>query len=247
MRTDLAAVLSASVAVADLAALAGLRTRPAVTVAVRGERAWVRWPPGESDVLLGLLAAPGVELFTTRDGLWFRLGSRLPCFEVPAEEGVPLAAALTPAPLPRPAAAQAAPPPCPLRLVRDDRPRPASALRTSLAELARWAETATTQQLAALRATRAGDVVLLLGEPPPPLPGAMRFWGRTLLTPLGLRPDPDLPEGALAEALGLGPGEIGLLTEDGLEVLPQSAFAPLGRAGVRLAFRPSPLVGEGPG
>jgi hypothetical protein len=227
--------------------LAGLRTRPGVTVAVRGERAWVRWPPGESDVLLGLLAAPGVELFTQREGLWFRLGSRLPCFDVPADEGVPLAAALTPAPLTLPEPVRPSPSPCPLRLVRDDRPRPASALLAPLAEVARWAETATTRQLTSLRSARAGDVVLLLGERLPPLPGATRFSGRVLLAPLGWRPEPDLPEAALAEALGLGPGDIGLLTDEGLEVLPDSAFAPLSRAGVRLAFRPSPPRGEGLG
>jgi hypothetical protein len=121
-------------------------------------------------------------------------------------------------------------------LVRDDRPRPAGALCCPLAELAEWVEEATSRQMAGLQAAwcPAGSV-LLLGERLPPLAAGERFWGRSLLVPLGFRPDPDLDEDALREALGLG-GDVGILTAEGLEVVPRGAFGALTRAGLRLAL-----------
>lgn len=57
------------------------------------------------------------------------------------------------------------------------------------------------------------------------------------MTPLGFRPEPLLPEAMLASALALNPDEIALVHSEGMEVIPAEAFAPLSRAGVRLAQR----------
>jgi hypothetical protein len=111
-----------------------------------------------------------------------------------------------------------------------------------LADLAVWAEQATSRQLSGLLAAWCppGEV-LLLGERLPPLPAGQRFWGGAVLLPLGFRADPDLAEDALREALGLEGGAVGVLTDQGLEVVEHAAFAPLTRAGVRLALGQSAL------
>ena len=112
--------------------------------------------------------------------------------------------------------------------------RPAVLLRVRLTDLARWADGATTHQVASLTATHHEGVVLLRGDRLPALPG-VRYWGERILVPLGRRAAPDLGEAVLATALQLEPGEVALLGEDGAEVIPLAAFAPLTRAGVRLA------------
>jgi hypothetical protein len=107
-------------------------------------------------------------------------------------------------------------------------------MRLTLAELARWAEHATTRQLASLSAAHDQGVVLLRGEKLPPLEGE-RFWGRRVLFPLGRRPEPDLGEDVLAAALRLEAGEQAVVSGEWAEIVPLAAFAPLSRAGVRLA------------
>ena len=91
------------------------------------------------------------------------------------------------------------------------------------------------RRLASLRAARCQDRVLLLGPRLPLLPRSERFWGDGLLVPLGYRPEPDLPQTALREALGSRAEEILVLRQDRVEGVPRAALQPLTRAGVRLA------------
>jgi hypothetical protein len=216
--------------------LADLRGRGDVRARLDGTTAWVHWPADDREVLLRVLALGGSEVFERRDGLWYRAGRRLPSFEVPADENQPLAVLLVPAKV-QAQESEAAFAPLRVALVRDDHPRPASALCCPRGDFAAWVERATSRQLVGLQAAwcPAGPV-LLLGERLPPLAAGERFWGRLLLLPLGFRADPDLGEDALREALGLG-GDVGLLTAEGLEVVPRGAFGPVTRAGVRLAVR----------
>jgi hypothetical protein len=102
-----------------------------------------------------------------------------------------------------------------------------------------WADLATTAELAHLTGAICGERVLVLGTPLPPLPVGVRYWGRSVLTPLGFAPEPTLPEGLLREALALRGDEIALLHCDGVEVLSRGMLAPLTRAGIRLALRGS--------
>jgi hypothetical protein len=233
---ELAEVCCACLPAGGLPWLAGLRAHPELRVLLRGERAWAFWPAGDLAVTRCLLAARGAELFARRDGLWFRPGAHLPAFGVPDPAGArPLAGLLVPEPV-RPEMLDSSPgQPVPLTLARDPRPRPASALLCPAATLAAWADTATTHQLTGLEAAWAGGTVLLLGQHLPPLPGVERFWGQSVLAPLGWRPEPELPEAALREALGLQEEELALLREDGFEVVPRAALAPLTRAAARLA------------
>jgi hypothetical protein len=229
---------AADMPIAGLAVLAGLRTRSQVTVLARGDRVWVRWPAGEDEVATCLLPVPGAVLFLRRGACWYRVGSRLPTIGLPEETGMALAAALTPGVVdchPKPTRQLQ---PVNVTLVRSSEPRPVTAVAADLTELARWAETAPSATFAGLEAAVADGQVVVRGGPNVvrvALAGATRFWGDTLLIPLGWRLEPALPEGDVAEAFGLQQGDSGLLTPDGIEVVAAECFGLLTRAGVRLA------------
>jgi hypothetical protein len=125
-----------------------------------------------------------------------------------------------------------------------------------LDRLSSWAEQATSARLASLRAAwTAGpggepgaDEVLVLGAPGslPELLGGLRFWGVDLLVPLGLRPEPELPEPALCRAAGAGSNDLVVLDGQGYELISRDAFQPMSRAGIRLA-RGGMVPGRGEG
>jgi hypothetical protein len=229
-------VSAARLPAAALDALGPVRDRPDVRVSVAGGVAWVRWPPPRADVVRCLLPVPGAEFFTRRSERWFRFGSRVPTADAPPAEDRPLASVLFPdrlAPTNPPADFA---PPVVLRVVRGGDPQPATALACALADLAVWADSATTAELAAVRAARDGSRALLLGAKLPAVASGVRFWGTDVLVPVGFRPDPDLPPPLLREAAGVGAGELLLLAEDGAEGVPESAFEPVTRAGLRRAL-----------
>ncbi|MBV8381464.1 MAG: hypothetical protein JOZ63_02585 [Planctomycetaceae bacterium] len=226
-----------------LSTLADLRREPDIRVAWVDGRPWVRWEAGSEAVLRRLLPVSGVDLFARREGLWYRPGCHLPTFEVPEaiESGaVPLCRAITPMPVRPSPPGEVAPAPVRLALVRDDRARPATALRCPLSGLRRWAETATTAELSAAAAARAGDEVMLLGRGLPVIAGGVRFWGDGVLVPLGFRADPDLPEPALRRSLRVAEDALLVLEADGVEVVPREAFRMVTRAGLRLALEGRP-------
>jgi len=231
-------VSAARLAAEHLPALAPVRNHEDVRVHAAEGVAWVRWPAGRVEVVRCLLPVPGVEFFTRRDGLWFRFGSRLPTAEVPPSgDGRPVAAVLVPARFEPTLPRSESMPPVRLGLVRGGEPKPATALGCAVADLARWADTATTAELAAVRAARSGERAVLLGSHLPAVVSATRFWGTDLLVPVGFRPDPDLPPAALRAAVGATAEELVLLDHDGAELIPTAAFEPLTRAGLRLAVR----------
>jgi hypothetical protein len=240
MASPLDDVCCARLPAAALAHLGPLRVRTDVRVLAQGGELWLRWPAGDEEVLHRALAVRGAEVFARRDGSWYAPGRSLPTFGVPDELPQTLLHLLSPEPV-TPKAGAPAVRPVRLTLARDDTVRPAAALCCALADLDRWAEGATARRLAALEAAHCpapgGPRVLLLGERLPPLPAGERFWGRSVLAPLGWRPEPALGEAALRAALDLQDDEIALLTPEGVEVVPRSAFRPLTRAGIRLALR----------
>lgn len=218
----------------SLTALAELRCHSDIEVIPDGAHAWLQWPAEDTDVLKHVLPLPGVELFVRREN-WYRLGQRLPCPGPPAVAGRRLDQILIPAPI------QGIAPPaeevqsCLLRLVREPKSRPATAMECALTALCQWADTATTAQIAALHGARCNDRVFLLGSRLPLLPDGERYWGQTVLAPLGFRVQPALAEPALREALGLADGDMAVLRHEGLEVIPHAAFQPLTRASIRRA------------
>jgi hypothetical protein len=230
-------VCCASLPEAALPLLGELRTLTSLRARLIDERLWLHWEAGDEEVLRRVLSIHGVELFARRDGHWYRPGQHLPAFDVPADEdGRSLAHFLAPGTI-RLKQEESAWAPVELQVVRDTVPRPAGALCCDLAILCEWADQATSRQLAALQAARRSSRVLVMGQPLPAVSQAERFWGKTILTPLGWRPEPLLPEPALRDALGLPAEEIALLHDDTVEVVPRAALAPLTRAGLRLAAR----------
>jgi hypothetical protein len=219
-----------------LAALAPLRRVPGVRVVETSGEAWVVWDGAMPSVMRALLAVSGVAFYSHADGRWRELNAALPDFTVPdAEDALDLARAVVPAPL------DPVPPPdlalmrVDLQLVPCAQPRPATALRCSLDVLLGWCERATAIEISRLSGAANGRRVWLRGEALPPLPGAERFWGTLVLAPLGLRPEPEWPEGRLRAAAAIDDGELLVLTPDGAEALPLAAFRPLARAAVRRA------------
>jgi MoxR-vWA-beta-propeller ternary system domain bpX2 len=252
--TDWKEVRCASLRADDLRVLADLRGCADVRVLLAGDRAWVSWSADTEmarAILVGrILPLEGVELFTERDGLWYRLGEHLPALDVPFRNGadeVLLDRLLIPGKLSAQRPERRVTDAVRVRLVRDEREgfRPATAFRCSLQALAVWAEQATSSQITSLQgawrtasdgvAEHADAIVLGAAGELPLLPESVRYWGTALLVPVGFRADPELPEGAIRRAVGAGLENLVVLDEDGFELIARDAFKPLSRAGIRLA------------
>jgi hypothetical protein len=234
-------VTAARIPAAGAAALGPVRHCGDVRVSRHGDRLWVRWPAGRADVVRCLLPVSGVVFLTPRGGAWFPFGSRLPTGDRPPDgNGESVASVLSPARFTAATAEDEMAPPVTLRAVRGGVPRAATALRCRLADLADWADAATTAELSAATAARANGRVVLRGGKLPTIAGATRFWGADVLVPVGFRAEPELRADVLRAAARAAGDELVLLDESGAEVIPRSAFAPVTRAGLRLALRASP-------
>jgi hypothetical protein len=234
MSNMLAQASCASLPAGELARLGLLRARTDVRVLLADDRLWVFWPAGDVELARMLLALPGVALFEQEGALFRPLGCRLPVFGIPDPANArSLPALLSPAQFLADEPAPGGWTRAGLRLASDDRPRAATALRLPLVRLMPWSETATSHQLAGLRGACCEGDVVLCGQLPPLL--GERFWGERVLFPAGWRPEPALAEGILAQALDLAPGEVALVTAQGADVIPEGAFGPVTRAGLRMA------------
>jgi hypothetical protein len=238
------AVRAARIPAAALAALAALRHRTDFHVHPDGEAFWVRWEDANPNVVEALFPVAGATFFIPQNGAWRRVNHRLPTAEAPPSgEGRTLDSLLLPATfhaLPAPShstSPSALREPIAIRIVAGGLPQAATALACRLADLAAWVESATTHELQSVRAARSGDRVILLGRTLPIVPGSARYWGESLLTPLGFRAEPDLPTSVIREAVGAAADELALLNADGASCIPKAAFEPLSRASLRLAIR----------
>jgi hypothetical protein len=236
--SPLDAVRGARLPAAALETLADLRRDPGLAVVLDDQCAWLVWRTADDDLVLRLMAIAGVALYDRRDGLWYSHGSLLPEFGLPldADEAKGLHAVVVPQPMGPSPPGQPIASPMTLRLVRDARPRPVTALRCTADALARWAETATSARLERLSATWDKSHVLVRGREVPEVLSADRFWGIRILVPLGFRPEPELPEQALLNVLGAEDEDLFLLEPDGCEVVPLGVFQTLSRASLRLAL-----------
>lgn len=235
---DWSAVCAARLPEVALASLAAVRHRPELRVSLAGDgNAWVQWPAGPQadDIVAALRVALGVEFYRRHPGGWRRFGSRLPsALAPPADTGKPLADVLTPSPLTPVAPDVVAISRVVIELVRDEVPRPATALRCPVTHFAAWTDLATTRQLAAVQVAVSAGEVLALGTLPP-VPSAVRYWGDIVRLPLGYTLRPALGPASVRELVGAEAGDLVFWSADGVEVVPAAAFAPATRAGVRLA------------
>ncbi len=254
-------VRCARIATADLSALADLRRERGIRVAVDGPIAWVFWndDSGETGVtrrvlLERLLPLAGVEVFVHREGAWYRPGAHLPSFDVPViecESWTFLDRAILPGAVPIATASAEPARPVGLRIVRDGRgvARRASALRCRLRDLARWANLAPTVRIESLLGAWCpidGDpgavetLVIARNASLPEISDGLRYWGESVLIPIGFRTDPELAESSIREVVGAVADELVILDEAGPESIPREAFRPLRRAGIRTAMAGDP-------
>ena len=102
-------------------------------------------------------------------------------------------------------------------------------MRTSIEELAAWADWATMSQLSSLarscaarlheRRARRGFSYWANRVTLPLLPGSTRFWGADLLLPLGFRVDPELPASAIRHVVGASQDDLVVMDENGHELI----------------------------
>jgi hypothetical protein len=229
-----AAVAAARLPAVGLTALAPLRCRSGVTITRVVDFAWVTFQSGDPDVIRGLMPVAGIEFFVRRGAAWARFGHRLPTADAPPNGGVSFDQTIFPAPVTPSAAPDAIAPPLRPIVVRGGPPRPVTAMTCHMGVLSRWADSAPAANLAAVRAARCDDRVMLLGERLPPIAGE-RFWGARVLVPVGFRPEPDLPPDVLRAACAVAADELLVLDATGADAIPDAAFEPLTRAGIRLA------------
>ena len=235
---DWSAVTAARLPAAGLACLAAVRHRPEVRVSLADDGyAWVQWPAGASadEVVSASRPAPGVEFYSRQADGWRRFGSRLPSgVSPPTDAGRMLAEVLTFAAPKPPSATTNAVKRVGVESVRDATPRPATALRCTLRELRAWANLATTRQLAGLRVATSGGEVLVLGALPT-IASAQRYWGDGVYLPLGFTLRPSLGLDSVRQLVEAAAGDRVFWHADGVDVVPDAAFGPASRAGVRLA------------
>lgn len=217
-----------------LAALAPLRQLTGVQIVEAADEAWIVWE-GNMPALIGsLLPASGVVLYRRDEQNWRPIRDALPDFAVPFE-GPPVA--ISRAVLPGKVLPSAPPDQrfgrVDVKLVPSAQPRPVTAIRCVAHRLLCWAEKATSLEIGEVSGAVCGETVWLRGKSLPFLPESARFWGELVLTPVGFRPDPDWPEGPLRQAAQVNDDEILVLSPNGPEALPASAFQPLTRAAVR--------------
>jgi hypothetical protein len=94
-----------------------------------------------------------------------------------------------------------------------------------------WALGMLSARLAPLTmALAADDTALVLGQPPPPLPGTYLWQTGRVLGPVGFAWDPPLDPGSLTMAFGLPNNALLLLTDQGGEAIPDEAFVPVTQA-----------------
>lgn len=234
MPSPLDDVCRAALPRASLPLLAPLRCEPGLRFALHEDDLWLSWDAANERILAALLPLSGVRLFAFRAGRWFPPGKHLPALDLPSGlDEQPLDRVLFPTPVNPIAAGQAPVQRVRLTLTPEGRPRPTTALLCLQKDLARWADSAPAPRLAALLGICRDQEVLVLGKNLPPIAG-QRFWGQDVLMPLGYRPEPELPESAVRQALQVADEELALLTSDRVDVVPRAHLTPLSRAALKL-------------
>lgn len=216
----------------DAAALGPLRLEPGVEVCLDRDALWVRGADRQG-VERALACVPARRRYRLDDGRLVPLGARLATGALPPQGWRRLADWLEPVlgalglPAERPA-------PITLRVVPDATGAPVAAdlLITTAPSWRAWAATASALRLAPLRFAASADArILVEGAPLPPLPGVRWRVAEGVAVPCGMRWEPPVDAATVAVALGLLPGDLGLLHPDGsCERLDAGVFVPATRA-----------------
>ncbi|MHC4841499.1 MAG: hypothetical protein ACYTDT_11215 [Planctomycetota bacterium] len=235
MNATLDNVTRASIPLAKLSTLAPLRLSPEVEIIVETDRAWLHWSGSASSIIERLLPIDDVKLFYELDGNWFPLGSRLPVNAPDLKPALSLSELIQPVvelPLQHHRSVQQ---PSEMSLVPSTEPQPVTASLCRLQSLKTYAENATTAQLRGLEVAQAQGLVLIRGSSIPLIDSAERYWGVSVLCPLGFKPSFGLPDDVLIRASGAGATDILLIRHKRTEVIPTAAFKQASLASIRLA------------
>ena len=231
-------VQRAAIPTAAMPRLAALRDRRGLEVALAGRHLWLRWPDGDESIAQTLFAITGSRLFTRRDGRWHEPGRSLPAFDMPETLSYrPIAAVILPTAIAT-TASDFAPKAVPLRLLADSAYRPTLAMACSLAAFSAWAQDVPPWPAGKkVRAARDGERLFVLGKALPWIDGGERFWGRSVLVPIGYRPAPDFGESALRMLIGVAESDLLVIRHSGCERIAQDRFGTLTHGALRLAAR----------
>ncbi|MGI4874108.1 MAG: hypothetical protein ACRYFX_23355 [Janthinobacterium lividum] len=218
------------------AALGSVRDQPGLQAATDAGQVWLRGLPATELLPLALRQLPTRAAYVAdTEGRLFPVGKHTPTGRLPLLAWQPLAQ-LVPLEVPTAALPGQVPPAGTLRLVAATRPRPGTALLTTLAALAQYAETAPAVRLAAWRFAVSGrGQALLLGTPLPPLPGQELWLSEGLLLPAGLESEVPLAARLLAHRLNPSGNAVLLFDAAGeWEFIAAEYLHPVTRAAVRL-------------
>jgi len=216
------------------AALARLRLSEGVEIAAEGDRLWLRGRSCPPELAALLVALPTERRYEWLDGDTLRpLGSRLVTARLPAIAWQTLRLWL-PVALPSPVRAALSVPRAALRLVATTQTGAVNARLTRAEPWARWAEEAPQVRLKPLRfAADQSGRVLVLGSPPPSVPGRPLVECEGVLVPAGCAWTPAVSPRVVRHAFGAGPGTLLWWDETGGQLLGQELFVPASRAGAR--------------
>ena len=230
------------------ASLDALRLVDGVRVHDAGEVLWLCGDRADAALLLQLAAVPGAERFVVDgDGRCRRPGRHLPIARLPRGPWGTLRERVG-VELPVPALPAVSALRVPIGLVRyeyasiaprdDARSWQPNVLRTDLATLARYVETAAAARLQPLcLAVHRDGSALVHGAPLLPLPGEVAIERDGIVVPVGYRLDPACPTGLVANLLALEPGDLAcFLGTGGCTIVRAAAFVALTRSAVRLTL-----------
>ncbi len=219
----------------DLPYLATVRCWSGMYAAEIEDEVWLRCPMLHADLDQALRALPAMHSYRQdAQGLLFPLGGNTPVSKLPALDWQPMKQFI-PVELPGSALPAQLTQQYTLHLLPAAEYHPGAALKVKLADWQAYAETAPEIRLSALHfALSAGEDVLVMGEPLPPLPGE-EYWLRgSILLPAAY----DLEWPLLAQLFNQrenGKGTFFLLFEkDGnWQKIEKRCFVPASRAGIR--------------
>jgi len=196
------------------------------------------WLRGEllTETMNGLLRRiPGERFMRAPGELLIPIGRKLPIGTMPAGEWMAVERVLVlkvPASLTPAAAASGVG----VRLVASHVETAPNVLLAQRTHWSKWVETAPNIRLRPLVFALSQSQAVIRGKPLPNLPGTRYVEGEGVAIPCGFAIAPALGAPTLAQAFGLGAGDLALLHPNGTcEVLPAEVFVAASRSSVRLS------------
>lgn len=228
----------ACLTLAESEALALLRLEPTLEIAVAEKHLWVRGDFAHCETKLTHLRV--VEIFEELpDDLLGISGSKVPVRKLPSDLAWRPISEATRLRLGQSAYPGTAEDGIPLRLIRSEIVRPIRMLSLKLAAFSQWVGSSPSIRFRDLTfACSIDGQVLVRGNPVPPLPGRRYVLEDGLAMPAGFALDPPLPVSVVRRLFDTNRAAVIRFEEDAeVEVIEDSVFVPVTRAGVRMTLK----------